>query len=85
MSADITKKLIKSQLAFILVNCFTETLSGTTPSLRGDINPLTTNVPYHIETSQLICNVNQFTRFYMMRTLVVNGLNFTYKYYRSYI
>ena len=85
MSADITKKLIKSQLAFILVNCFTETLSGTTSSLRGDINPLATNVPYHIETSQLICNVNQFTCFYVMGTLVVNGLNFTYKYYRSYI
>ena len=29
-------------------------------------NPLTTNVPHHIETSQLICNVNQLTGFYMM-------------------
>ena len=30
------------------------------------INPLTTNVPHHIETSQLICNVNQWTGFYKM-------------------
>ena len=30
------------------------------------INPLTTNVPCHIETSQLICIANQFTGFYMM-------------------
>ena len=27
---------------------------------------LTTNVPRHIETSQLICNVNQLTDFYLM-------------------
>ena len=30
------------------------------------INTLTTNVSYHIETSQLICIANQFTGFYMM-------------------
>ena len=30
------------------------------------VNPLTTNVPHHIETSQLICIVNQVTGFYMM-------------------
>ena len=29
-------------------------------------NPLTTNVPYHIETSQLIINANQLTGFYIM-------------------
>ena len=28
--------------------------------------PLTTNDPYHIETSQLICIENQLTGFYMM-------------------
>ena len=28
---------------------------------RYDINLLTTNVPHHIETSQLICNANQLT------------------------
>ena len=30
------------------------------------INPLTTNVPYRIETSQLICIADQLTVFYMM-------------------
>ena len=29
-------------------------------------NPLTTNVPHHIETSQFICNANQLTGFYVM-------------------
>ena len=29
------------------------------------INPLMTNVPYHIETSQSIFNSNQLTGFYM--------------------
>ena len=30
-------------------------------------NPLTTNVPHHIENSQLICSdANQLTSFYMM-------------------
>ena len=33
------------------------------------INPLTTNVPYHIETSQLIRNANQLTGLYMMRNI----------------
>ena len=34
-------------------------------------NPLTTNVPYHVETSQLICTANQLTVFFMTGTLVV--------------
>ena len=29
-------------------------------------NPLTTNVPHHIETSQFICTANQLAGFYMM-------------------
>ena len=29
-------------------------------------NPLTTNVPHHIEASQLICNANQLNGFYMI-------------------
>ena len=29
-------------------------------------NPLTTSDPHHKETSQLICNANQLTGFYMM-------------------
>ena len=37
-------------------------------------NPLTTNVPHHIETSQLICNANHLTGFYILGTLIVNGL-----------
>ena len=32
----------------------------------SNINLLTTSVPYHIETSQLICDANQLTGFYMM-------------------
>ena len=31
----------------------------------ANVNPLT-SVPHHIETSQLICNANQWTGFYMM-------------------
>ena len=34
-----------------------------------NINPLTTNVPHHIETSQLICSANQLTGFYMMENI----------------
>ena len=33
---------------------------------KPNINPLTTNVPYHIETSPLICIANQLTGFYMV-------------------
>ena len=29
-------------------------------------NPLTTNVPCHIETSKLICNASQLTGFYII-------------------
>ena len=37
-------------------------------------NLLTINVPYDIETSQLVCRANQLTGFYMMETLVVKRL-----------
>ena len=33
------------------------------------INPLRTNAPNHIETSQLICIANQSTDFYMMENI----------------
>ena len=33
------------------------------------VNPLTTNVPHHIETSQLICTADQLTGFYTEETL----------------
>ena len=35
---------------------------------------ITTSVPHHIDTSQFICIANHLTGFYMMGTLVVNGL-----------
>ena len=35
-------------------------------SIDVNVNPLATNVPHHIETSQLICNTNQLTGFNMM-------------------
>ena len=38
------------------------------------LNPLTANVPHHVETSQLIYIANQLTGFYMMGTLAVKGL-----------
>ena len=41
-------------------------------NIMGNLNPLTTNVPHHIETSKLICIANQLTGFYMMGTLTIN-------------
>ena len=35
----------------------------------GKLNPITTNVPHHIETSQLICNANKLTGFFMVRNI----------------
>ena len=43
-------------------------------SLSSPYNPLTNNVPHHIETSQLICRANQLADFYLMGELVVKGL-----------
>ena len=39
---------------------------GEIPDDGQGFNTLETNVPYHIETSQLICNANELTGFYMM-------------------
>ena len=39
---------------------------GTPQCIQSDFSPLRINVPHHIETSQLICNANQLTGFYMM-------------------
>ena len=36
------------------------------PTVSFELNPLTTNIPHHVETSQLICNPNQLTGFYMI-------------------
>ena len=38
--------------------------------------PLTTNIPHHIETSQLICNADQLTGFYMMGNTGCLWVNF---------
>ena len=39
------------------------------------VNPLTTNIPHYIETSQLICKTNQLTGFYMEVARALNGLS----------
>ena len=36
------------------------------PALNKVLNPLTTGVPHHIETSQLIFRANQLTGFHVM-------------------
>ena len=41
-------------------------------------NPLTTIVPHHIETSQLICSANQLTGFDMMATLAFIELRYLF-------
>ena len=41
---------------------------------ENQIKQLTTNVPHHIETGQLICRANQLTGFYMVATLASNEL-----------
>ena len=38
------------------------------------INPLMTNIPHHVETSELICSANQLTGFYIRATLALDGL-----------
>ena len=50
-------------LSFFTEHLRTILLEATISSL---IDSLTTSVPYHLETSQLICNANQLTDFYMM-------------------
>ena len=35
-------------------------------TVKNNLNPLTTNVPHHIDTSQLICNINRLTGFCMI-------------------
>ena len=46
----------------------------TLPFIFPILNPLTTNVPHHIETSQLICYANHLTGFYIRAALALNGL-----------
>ena len=42
--------------------------------MKLSINILTTSVPHHIETSQLICYANQLTGFYMSGTMLFSGV-----------
>ena len=39
---------------------------GWNPDKKSNFNPLTTSVPYHIETNQMIWKANQLTGSYMM-------------------
>ena len=48
---------------------------GTPQCIQSDFNPLRTNVPHHIETSQLICNANQLTGFYMRENIGPSWVN----------
>ena len=41
-------------------------MKGSLKLIVSNLKPLTTCVPHHIETSQLICRANQLTGFYMM-------------------
>ena len=34
--------------------------------INVELNPLTANVPHHVETSQVICNASQLTGFHVM-------------------
>ena len=34
--------------------------------INVELNPLTANVPHHVETSQVNCNASQLTGFYVM-------------------
>ena len=56
-----------------LTNTFTFSINYTEAIDSKSINTLTTNIPHHIETRQLVCTGNQLTGF-DMGTLIVNGL-----------
>ena len=59
-----------SRNAFTIRNCFKviddSVLNMPLSIVFNWINPLTSSVPHHIETSQLICVANQLTGVYMM-------------------
>ena len=52
------------------------------PKIFSQINPLSVCCP-HIETSQLICSVNQLTDFYMRTILALNGLSLLQNIYKQ--
>ena len=47
------------------------------------VNPLTTNVSHHVETSQLIRSANQLTGFYMMGNTGLNELMKNFMFYKT--
>ena len=53
-------------LAYLVSLLLTLIMRFTAQKIKFFINLLTTNVPLHTETIQLICSVNQLTSFYMM-------------------
>ena len=62
---------LKQQLTGVLQNSIPGNLLKTPEKFfRVDVcrglNPLTSNVPHHVETSELICNANQWIGFYMI-------------------
>ena len=48
----------------------------TNERFYGLFNPSMTNVPRHIETSQLICIANQLTGLYILMNIGARGLEF---------
>ena len=44
-------------------------LNGKKNIFKSSLNPLTTNVPHHEETSQMICIGNHLIGFYMMEII----------------
>ena len=50
-------------------------VNGKTDTFKGLFNPLTTNVPHHVETSQLICNANQLIVFCMIGNIGRHKVN----------
>ena len=63
----VNASLISSAMVLQLVSVL---LIKRTEFLRTEevkqINPLTTNVPHHIDTCQLICTASQLNGFYMI-------------------
>ena len=49
----------------VVLMTFFSVFHGGMQNFKLPLNQFTTNVPHHIETSQLICIANQLTSFYM--------------------
>ena len=60
------RKEIGLQFSMKRLSLYFLSISLMTSCFLELINPLTTNVPRHIETSELICYANKLTGFYMM-------------------